>query len=151
MAEQPEKSQRTWIANIKDAPVAVSRLLKIPLEKKIILFRIIKDFFYNLEENMLKDKIKGYVNRVIRNSKTVNNLKYDLEEKFSTQKDSFLVQLDYVHNYERVKKSKVVYTCIVNNYDELPLYRYLNPEWDYVCFTDNTRGVLNSEIMEPGK
>lgn len=93
---------------------------------------------------MLKDKIKEYINRVIRNSKTVNGLKNDIEEKFSIQNDAFLVQLDYIHNYERVKKSKVVYTCIVNNYDELPLYRYLNPEWDYICFTDNTQGGVSN-------
>ena len=35
------------------------------------------------------------------------------------------------------KKSGVVYTCITNRYDELHNHTYHNPEWEYVCFTDN--------------
>ena len=31
---------------------------------------------------------------------------------------------------------KVVYTCIFGNYDELKDPEVLNPNWDYICFTD---------------
>ena len=32
---------------------------------------------------------------------------------------------------------KVVYTAIFGNYDHLKTPEYINPDWDYVCFTDN--------------
>jgi len=31
----------------------------------------------------------------------------------------------------------VVYTCMTGDYDNIITHRYLNPEYDYVCFTDN--------------
>lgn len=86
---------------------------------------------------MLKTKLKEYINRVIRNSKTINEIKKNVEDRFLIQKEEFLVQLDYIHNYETLKKNKVVYSCVTGNYDSIPLYRYLNPDWDYVLFTDN--------------
>lgn len=33
--------------------------------------------------------------------------------------------------------TKVVYTCITAHYDELYNHTYMNPDWDYVCFTDD--------------
>lgn len=30
----------------------------------------------------------------------------------------------------------VIYTCITGNYDALLDHKYVNPSWDYVCFTD---------------
>lgn len=32
---------------------------------------------------------------------------------------------------------KVVFTAIFGNYDNLKTPEYINPDWDYVCFTDN--------------
>lgn len=52
-----------------------------------------------------------------------------------------------VKNYQNVKKSrtqpvkKVVFTCITNRYDNLSELRclgYTHPDWDYVCFTDDS-------------
>lgn len=34
--------------------------------------------------------------------------------------------------------NKVVYTCICGEYDRLVRQRYYSPDYDYVCFTDNT-------------
>ncbi len=34
-------------------------------------------------------------------------------------------------------KKKVIYTCLTANYDKLFDHKYINQEWDYVCFTDN--------------
>jgi len=31
----------------------------------------------------------------------------------------------------------VVYTCIVGDYDPIAPHAYVDPDWDYVCFTDN--------------
>jgi len=36
-----------------------------------------------------------------------------------------------------IKKKAVIYTCITGNYDQLNNHSYINPDWDYCCFTDN--------------
>jgi hypothetical protein len=36
----------------------------------------------------------------------------------------------------KYKPTKVIYTCISGNYDTLHDNIYVNPDWDYVCFTD---------------
>lgn len=41
-------------------------------------------------------------------------------------------------------KDKVVYTCITGGYDELKNHTYIDPEWDYVCFTDDLN-IKNEE------
>lgn len=44
---------------------------------------------------------------------------------------------DYVEAKKKRKASKVVYTCIVNNYDLLMQPYYIDDVWDYVCFSDD--------------
>lgn len=39
-------------------------------------------------------------------------------------------------NYPQRSK-QVIYTCLTGNYDSLINHRYINPEWSYICFTDN--------------
>lgn len=43
--------------------------------------------------------------------------------------------------WERFLKPKkvrsVVYTCLTGGYDSLKEHRYIDNDWDYVCFTDN--------------
>src|SRR5574344_1958635 len=34
-------------------------------------------------------------------------------------------------------KKKVVYTCITGDYDEPTIHNFINPDYDYVLFTDN--------------
>lgn len=41
---------------------------------------------------------------------------------------------------------KVVFTAIFGNYDNLKTPEYINPDWDYVCFTDNTN--VESDVFE---
>lgn len=36
-------------------------------------------------------------------------------------------------------KSGVVYTCITGAYDGLIVHKFVNPAYDYVCFTDNEK------------
>lgn len=45
--------------------------------------------------------------------------------------------MDYLYNKKRNKS--VLYTCITGNYDDLPLYNFINHDFDYVCFTDNEK------------
>ena len=35
------------------------------------------------------------------------------------------------------KKAGVIYTCITGGYDKLRSHTHTNPNWDYVCFTDD--------------
>ena len=35
------------------------------------------------------------------------------------------------------KRKKVVYACITGEYDDIPVHKYVAPDWDYVLFTDN--------------
>lgn len=50
-------------------------------------------------------------------------------------------------NYQRKSNNtKVVYTCIVGNYDNLLQHTYLDNEWDYVCFTDNIEWIEKGQI-----
>lgn len=46
------------------------------------------------------------------------------------------------------KNSQVVYTCITGNYDELTQPHFINPNCDYVCFTDNKR-LLKKKNLHP--
>lgn len=44
------------------------------------------------------------------------------------------------------KSSKVVYTCLTGQYDQLITHRYLDPTWDYICFTDNTQLLQQKQV-----
>lgn len=52
--------------------------------------------------------------------------------------------------WERFLKPKkvrsVVYTCLTGGYDSLKEHRYIDNDWDYVCFTDN-KELLASIII----
>lgn len=37
------------------------------------------------------------------------------------------------------KPKGVVYTCITGGYDNIPVHKYIDANWDYVLFTDNPR------------
>lgn len=43
---------------------------------------------------------------------------------------------DVINGPKTKKNKKVVYTCIFGEYDTLRDPQYVNPDWDYVCFTD---------------
>ena len=44
------------------------------------------------------------------------------------------------------KNKKVIYTCITGGYDKLLTHSYINPNFDYVCFTDDSS--LTSDVWE---
>lgn len=52
----------------------------------------------------------------------------------------------YVPAKNKLKKNKkVVYTCIHGRYDTLRDPKFVNPDWDYICFTDQ---VFTSNVWE---
>ncbi|HBI50453.1 MAG TPA: hypothetical protein DDY21_01215 [Candidatus Moranbacteria bacterium] len=44
---------------------------------------------------------------------------------------------------DNFKKTGVIYTCITNGYDPFINHKYIDSNWDYVCFTDNLNIVGN--------
>lgn len=53
-----------------------------------------------------------------------------------------------VYKKSRVSK-KVVYTCITDDYDdieEIKGYKYINSEWDYICYTDNQDYINRGQV-----
>ncbi|MCL2112636.1 MAG: DUF616 domain-containing protein [Streptococcaceae bacterium] len=43
---------------------------------------------------------------------------------------------------------KVIYTCITGQYD-LPIeHQFVNPEYDYICYTDNNNNKIENSIWE---
>lgn len=43
-------------------------------------------------------------------------------------------------------KTNVVYTCVTGNYDRLKSPRVVDPEWDYICFTNNKN--ITSDVWD---
>lgn len=44
---------------------------------------------------------------------------------------------DYLVNRDHRRAYKVLYTCLIQDYDDLMPIQHLHDDWDYVCFTDN--------------
>nr|WP_319512547.1 glycosyltransferase domain-containing protein [uncultured Draconibacterium sp.] len=42
---------------------------------------------------------------------------------------------------------KVIYTCLTGHYDHLESPQDINPDWDYICFTDNIK-IKNDSIWQ---
>lgn len=56
---------------------------------------------------------------------------------------------DFINAQSKRKTQKVVYTCISNNYDnleELKGYKYIDYNWDYVCFTDSEKLIKKEKV-----
>ena len=41
---------------------------------------------------------------------------------------------------------KVVYTCLIGNYDDVPCHNYVSDDWDYILFTDNDELIKKGNI-----
>lgn len=42
-------------------------------------------------------------------------------------------------NFKKIPNKRVIYTCIVGDYDKLNYLEYIDNTWDYICFTDNSK------------
>ena len=73
---------------------------------------------------MIKNYIKTKLNNFLKHSPVLEHNEHVL-----------LAYVDYMIHKKR--NTRVVYTCLTGDYDNLPVYRYFDPNWDYVCFTDN--------------
>ncbi len=61
-----------------------------------------------------------------------------------------LYQKSNIKKYIEYKKRRIakntVYTCITGEYDDLQYQRYINFDWDYICFTDNEKLINAGNI-----
>lgn len=52
---------------------------------------------------------------------------------------------EYLEQKQRRRATKVLYTCLIQDYDELMPIHHMEPDWDYVCFTDD-EALLRNEF-----
>lgn len=83
----------------------------------------------------LKQKYKNKIKNGLYN--------FVLNKIFPTEYKIWTVNQNYICNKNQNNK-KVVYTCMTGNYDNVQLQQYLDPSFDYICFTDN------KELIELG-
>lgn len=81
----------------------------------------------NIREIIHKKKIELRLRRTI--------LKEKIKNKFYQ-----LINISKIKEYVKYKNNRkakgVIYTCITGGYDNLKTHKYINLDWDYVCFTD---------------
>lgn len=53
----------------------------------------------------------------------------------------------YHREHKNNKCRGCVYTCLTGDYDKLPTHRYLSPQYDYICFTDNAELLKNGHAV----
>lgn len=75
-----------------------------------------------------------------------NNIFTRLLNKLKNVKKFFWRFKRLLYKIFRVKNKKVVYTAITGDYDELLTPKYVNDDWDYICFTDNDN--IKSDFWE---
>lgn len=90
---------------------------------------------------MLKDILKK--NKFIYNF--LSNIKFQYLLKKEKLKNCYYkikikkIIFEYQDFKEKRKAKGVIYSCIVGNYDELKTHKYINFDWDYICYTNNKK------------
>jgi glycosyltransferase involved in cell wall biosynthesis len=107
--------------------VAKQKLSTLSIEKEVL--KVIKDLTKSQVEKRFPNKShQKYPNWYLQGNKYISSVG---REEFA----------DRVNKYIEAKSQRghakyVVYTCLSNNYDSLKVPEYLDPEVDYVCFSD---------------
>ena len=72
------------------------------------------------------------------------------DNKNNCKEDNDSQRIQEYLDYKHTRKAKsVVYTCITNDYDdlrEIEIYKYIDKDWDYVCFSDNEEMIKQGQI-----
>lgn len=56
------------------------------------------------------------------------------------------IKFKFKRRKNKKKNYKIIYTCITGNYDYLIQHTYVNPTYDYICFTDNKKLLKSKKI-----
>ena len=51
----------------------------------------------------------------------------------------------YMEQKQKRRATKVLYTCLIQDYDALMPIQHLENDWDYVCYTDNEELLCNKD------
>lgn len=72
------------------------------------------------------------------------------DNKNNYKEDNDVQRIEEYLDYKQKRKAKsVVYTCITNDYDdlkEIEIYKYIDKDWDYVCFSDNEELIKQGQL-----
>jgi len=72
----------------------------------------------------------------------------DNKNNYKSDDDEYKIK-EYLE-YKPSRKAKgVLYTCILNDYDdlnEIKTYKYIDKDWDYVCFTENKTQLEQGQV-----
>ena len=72
----------------------------------------------------------------------------DNKNNYKEENDAERIK-EYLEYKSTRQAQGVVYTCITNDYDdlrEIEIYKYIDKNWDYVCFTDNQEHINLGQI-----
>ena len=72
----------------------------------------------------------------------------DNKNNYKEENDSQKIK-EYLEYKQNRKAKSVVYTCITNDYDdlrEIETYKYVDKDWDYVCFSDNEEMIKQGQV-----
>jgi len=117
--------------NIDVVVVLESDIIKSPVYKK-------QSSFINIASDLGLELI--YIKITL--TKKVKDIKYILEP---SKTDDEVID-DEINKIDFSKKKMAIYTAITGNYDDLNIPDVVNPNFDYICFTDNAN--LRSDFWE---
>lgn len=108
------------------------RILRYLTAPKSLWYRVLRDFPYWITG-------RSYYTETQKKHPPVKHVKTTCPEALDI----------YLENKSKRRSTLVVYTCITDNYDdisEIATPTYINPDWDYVCFTDNRHDIENGQV-----
>lgn len=94
-------------------------------------------------------KIKIVQNLIDKLRKKTKVKLYFHEKNIEITADDIQRIESYLAQKSSRKAKSVLYTCITNDYDDIEAiktYKYINNDWDYVCFTDNQEHINQGQI-----
>lgn len=85
----------------------------------------------------LNDRIENQVQIYNQQIQELNNKNTTLQENVVNLQNILEYYLTNLNDNTLKKHDKVIYTCITGSYDDLIQHRYIDKDYDYICFTDN--------------
>ncbi|SKB95461.1 Protein of unknown function [Lachnospiraceae bacterium] len=111
--------------NLNNIKKAISEVLKTNRKERLCWFGACTLYMKETSKNKKElDVYKQYIENNIKEWKHVRDVYFD----------------KYYRNRKLLKWFNgkcAVYTCITGGYDQVKDIKVVNPEWDYICFTDN--------------
>lgn len=72
---------------------------------------------------------------------------FGIKLKLKKDIESSQIKIFFYNCYRKKRIADTVcYTCITGNYDNIIQHKYINKNWDYVCFTDNKEWLKRKRV-----